>query len=66
LTAFIRSRRRVLTREHLLEAVCDSGVFVTDRVMDYHIVALRKKIEDDPTAPRQLISVRRIGYRFDG
>jgi DNA-binding response OmpR family regulator len=66
LTAFIRSRGRVLTREHLLEAVWGSGVFLTDRVVDYHIVALRKKIEDDPAAPRHLVSVRGVGYRFDG
>lgn len=66
LTAFIRSRGRVLTREHLLEAVWGSGVFVSDRVVDYHIVALRKKIEDDPAAPRHLVSVRGVGYRFDG
>jgi len=66
LTAFIRSRGRVLTREHLLESVWGSGVFVTDRVVDYHIVSLRKKIEDDPAAPRHLISIRGVGYRFDG
>jgi DNA-binding response OmpR family regulator len=66
LTAFIRSRGRVLTREHLLESVWGSGVFVTDRVVDYHIVALRKKIEDDPAAPKHLISIRGVGYRFDG
>jgi len=66
LTAFIRSRGRVLTREQLLEAVWGSGVFVSDRVVDYHIVALRKKIEDDPAAPRHLVSVRGVGYRFDG
>jgi DNA-binding response OmpR family regulator len=66
LTAFIRSRGRVLTRERLLEEVWGSGVFVTDRVVDNHIVALRKKIEDDPAAPRFLISIRGVGYRFDG
>jgi DNA-binding response OmpR family regulator len=66
LTAFIRSRGRVLTREQLLEAVWGSGVFVTDRVVDYHIVALRKKIEDDPAVPKHLISIRGVGYRFDG
>jgi two-component system alkaline phosphatase synthesis response regulator PhoP len=66
LTAFIRSRGRVLTREQLLESVWGSGVFVTDRVVDYHVVALRKKIEDDPTAPQHLLSIRGVGYRFDG
>jgi DNA-binding response OmpR family regulator len=66
LAAFVRSRGRVLTRESLLEEVWGTGVFVTDRVVDNHVVALRKKIEEDPTAPRYLISIRSVGYRFDG
>ena len=66
LGAFLRGRGRVLTRECLLDEVWGSGVFVTDRVVDNHIVALRKKIEDDPSAPRFLISIRGVGYRFDG
>ncbi|HUE25111.1 MAG TPA: response regulator transcription factor [Bryobacteraceae bacterium] len=65
LTAFVRRQGRVLTREHLLEEVWGSGVYVSDRVVDNHIVALRKKIEDDPVAPRHLISIRGVGYRFD-
>ena len=66
LAAFVRSRGRVLTREYLLKEVWGSGVFVTDRVVDNHIVALRKKIEDDPVTPKYLISIRGVGYRFDG
>ncbi len=66
LAAFVRSRGRVLTRETLLDEVWGSGVFVTDRVVDNHVVALRKKIEDDPTSPRYLVSIRGVGYRFDG
>ncbi len=65
LTAFLRNKGRVLTRETLLEDVWGSGVFVTDRVVDNHIVALRKKIEDDPGTPKHLISIRGMGYRFD-
>jgi len=30
------------------------------------VVSLRKKIEDEPATPRYLISVRGLGYRFDG
>jgi DNA-binding response OmpR family regulator len=66
LAEFLHNRGRVLTRERLLEQVWGSGVYVTDRVVDNHIVSLRKKIEDDPAAPRHLVSVRGIGYRFDG
>jgi two-component system alkaline phosphatase synthesis response regulator PhoP len=66
LAAFARSRGRVLRREQLLDEVWGSGVFITDRVIDNHVMSLRRKIEDEPSAPRHLISVRGLGYRFDG
>jgi len=66
LAAFVRQRGRVLTRDRLLDEVWGEAVSITDRAVDNHIVSLRKKIEDEPTAPRYLISVRGLGYRFDG
>jgi DNA-binding response OmpR family regulator len=66
LEVFIRRRGRVLTREQLLDAAWEPGVHVTDRAVDAHIVNLRRKIEADPAAPRFVISVRGLGYRFDG
>src|SRR5262245_60055148 len=66
LTAFVRNRGRVLTREKLLDEAWGQGTFLTDRVVDNHIVALRRKIERDAAEPRYLISVRGVGYRFDG
>ena len=65
LTVFVRNQGRVLSRERLLEEVWGSGVYVTDRVVDNCVVSLRKKIEDDPSAPQYLISVRGVGYRFE-
>jgi two-component system alkaline phosphatase synthesis response regulator PhoP len=64
--AFIRNRGRVLSRDQLLEAAWGRETFVTDRVVDHHIVNLRRKIEPRPEEPRYLISVRGMGYRFDG
>jgi len=66
LAAFVRNRGRLLTRDQLLDEVWGTGIAVTDRVIDNHVVSLRKKIEDEPSAPRYLISVRGAGYRFDG
>jgi DNA-binding response OmpR family regulator len=66
LTAFVRNRGLVLTRSQLLDAAWGSETHVTDRAVDNHVVALRRKIEPDPTEPRYLISVRGMGYRFDG
>ena len=66
LTAFVRNRGRVLSRETLLDEAWGQGTFLTDRVVDNHVVALRRKIEPEPADPRYLVSVRGLGYRFDG
>lgn len=65
LTAFVRSRGRVLTREQLLDAAWGRDVSLNDRVVDNHIVSLRRKIEPDPSQPRFLVNIRGLGYRFD-
>ena len=65
LTAFVRSRGRVLTREQLLDAAWGRDVSLNDRVVDNHIVSLRRKIEPDPAQPRFLVNIRGLGYRFD-
>ena len=65
LSAFIRHRGRVLSREQLLDEAWGHGVYVTDRAVDTHIVNVRRKIEPDPAVPRYLVSVRGAGYRFD-
>ena len=66
LAAFIRSRDRVFSRDQLLDEVWGRDTHVTDRVVDTHITNLRKKIEPQPAEPRYLVSVRGVGYRFDG
>jgi DNA-binding response OmpR family regulator len=65
LSAFVRSQGRVLTREQLLDAAWGPDVALNDRVVDNHIVSLRRKIEADPTQPRHLVNIRGLGYRFD-
>jgi two-component system alkaline phosphatase synthesis response regulator PhoP len=66
LSTFIRNRGRVLNRQQLLDDAWGPGTYITDRVVDNHIVALRKKIEPEPHTPRYLVNVRGLGYRFDG
>jgi len=66
LATFIRARGQMLSRNQLLDEVWERGTFVTDRVVDNHINNLRKKIEPQPARPRYLVSVRGLGYRFDG
>jgi len=65
LTAFVRSRGRVLTRDQLLDAAWGRGMALNDRVVDNHIVSLRRKLEPDPAHPRHFLNIRGIGYRFD-
>jgi two-component system alkaline phosphatase synthesis response regulator PhoP len=66
LCAFVRNRGRALTRERLLDEVWGHATFVNDRTVDTHVTNLRKKIEPDPEHPRYVISLRGVGYRFDG
>ncbi len=65
LQAFVRNRGRLLSREQLLDQAWGHGVVLNDRVVDNHIVGLRRKLEDDPAKPRFFLNVRGLGYRFD-
>ena len=66
LNAFLARRGRVLTRAQLIDLAWEAGTNVSDRVVDTHILNLRKKIEPSPAEPRFIRGVRGIGYRFDG
>jgi two-component system alkaline phosphatase synthesis response regulator PhoP len=66
LATFVRRRGRVLTRERLLDEVWRPDSSPIDRVINNHIMNLRRKIEPDAGNPRYLISVRGMGYRFEG
>jgi DNA-binding response OmpR family regulator len=66
LRLFLRNRGRVLSRGRVIDDVWGTGVIVTDRVVDNHVKNLRRKIEPDPALPRHIVSVRGLGYRFDG
>ena len=65
LAALIEARGRLLSREQLIERVWGAGVSITDRVVDNHMLNLRRKLERVPSEPRYLLSVRGMGYRFD-
>ena len=66
LAAFVKRSGRLLTRAQLLDEVWGSDTHVTDRVVDNQVTNLRKKIEPNPDRPRYLVSLRGLGYRFDG
>lgn len=66
LVALARTPGRAFTRGRLLEVVFGTGAEVLERTVDAHVKNLRRKIEDDPAAPRLVVTVAGVGYRFAG
>jgi DNA-binding response OmpR family regulator len=54
----------VLSRRQLLEAIRDQPWVGSDHLIDVHIGHLRRKLGDDPAAPRFVVTVRGVGYRM--
>jgi DNA-binding response OmpR family regulator len=61
-----RNRGIVLSRDLILERVWGWDYDGGSRTVDVHVRWLREKIEVDPANPTRLVTVRGIGYRFDG
>lgn len=61
----INRRGEALSRELILQQVWKEQTYVTPRTVDVHIAWLRRKIEDNPSSPRHIITVRGEGYRFE-
>jgi two-component system OmpR family response regulator len=67
LLAFLaRNRGRAFTRDYLLEKVWGYDYTGDTRTVDVHIRWLRQKIEADPAHPQRLLTVRGLGYKFEG
>jgi DNA-binding response OmpR family regulator len=60
----MRNPEQVLTRDMILEAVWDTTYRGETRTVDVHIRWLREKIEENPSAPRHILTVRSVGYKF--
>ncbi|HIY67424.1 MAG TPA: response regulator transcription factor [Candidatus Agrococcus pullicola] len=61
----MRNSGRVLTRGQLIDRVWGVDYFGDTKTLDVHIKRLRSKIELDPSNPKQLLTVRGVGYRFE-
>ena len=66
LEVLLRNAGRVLTREQLMSRVWGADYFGDTKTLDVHVKRLRAKLEPDPSAPRHLVTIRGVGYRFDG
>ncbi len=65
LTALLRRRGAVASRRELLREVWGYPSSVSTRTLDTHVAELRRKLEEDPSAPRHIVTVRKTGYRLE-
>jgi len=62
---FLRNPGRVLTRGQLIDRVWGSNYVGDTKTLDVHVKRLRAKVEDDPTSPTLLVTVRGLGYKLE-
>jgi two-component system response regulator MtrA len=65
LLTLIRRRGAVATRSDLLREVWGHKAEVATRTVDIHVAELRRKLEEDPAAPKHILTVWKAGYRFE-
>ena len=66
LALLMQNRSRIYTRNQILDQVWGYDFVGDMRTVDVHVRWLREKIEDDPGSPKRIITVRGVGYRFQG
>lgn len=67
LLVFISNPKSIITRNRLIDELWDAaGEFVNDNTLTVYIKRLREKIEDKPTNPKIILTVRGTGYRLGG
>ncbi|MFC0582288.1 winged helix-turn-helix domain-containing protein [Micrococcoides hystricis] len=66
LEMLLRNAGRVLTRGQLIDRVWGSDYVGDTKTLDVHVKRLRSKIEPEPSAPQYLVTVRGLGYKFEG
>ena len=66
LALFMRNPGRAFTRDQILERLWGHDYIGDVRTVDVHVRWLREKIEAEPSAPARIITIRGVGYRFEG
>jgi two-component system response regulator RegX3 len=56
---------RVLTRETLIDRIWGMDYVGDTKTLDVHVKRLRAKVEDDPSAPRRIVTIRGLGYKYE-
>ncbi|WP_131027001.1 winged helix-turn-helix domain-containing protein, partial [Clostridioides difficile] len=66
LCLLMKNKNIVLTRKNILDKLWDgNGSFVDDNTLSVYVRRLRNKIEDNPENPKNLLTVRRMGYKWN-
>jgi two-component system response regulator RegX3 len=65
LELLLENVNRVLTRGQIIDRVWGSNYFGDTKTLDVHVKRIRSKIEDDPSRPKHLLTVRGLGYKFE-
>ena len=65
LSLLMENAGRLLTRDVLIDRIWGSDYFGDTKTLDVHIKRLRTHIEEDPSNPRLITTIRGVGYRFD-
>ncbi len=66
LELLLRNAGRVMTRGQLIDRIWGADYVGDTKTLDVHVKRLRAKIEKDPSVPRLLVTVRGLGYKFEG
>jgi len=65
LKLLIQKKGEVISRDEFLDEIWGrDNVWISHRTIDSHIANIRKKIEDDPSHPTHILSIRGVGYKF--
>jgi len=65
LEMFLRNTGRVLTRGQLIDRIWGADYVGDTKTLDVHVKRLRAKLEEDPSQPELLVTVRGLGYKFE-
>ena len=66
LALLTRNKGRAFTRDQVLERLWGHDYIGDTRTVDVHVRWLREKIEPLPSKPKRIVTIRGVGYRFDG
>ena len=64
LESLMRRKNRLATRENLIDDVWGPSYFGDTKTLDVHIKRLREKLEPEPSSPKNIVTVRGLGYKF--